>query len=290
MKMTMPSMSTGQVPNFLHLGPGKAGSTWLHETLSLHPKVYLTEAKAPTSLGTTTGVGSGAYPSSEPAYPEHAVVGEVCPDYLATPGSAERIEQTLGTAVRLMVTLRDHDPVAPAFSSYLYAQKHGVTAPTFQATLDRSPELVEEGRDGAQLEAFARVFRPERIHVSLFDDLERDPQSYLDATTDWLGERRLSLDPAQLAPRLPASKARFLRVARVAQRGAQWLRAHNQARLVGLVERSSRVQDLPYRPLGRDRPEMSAADAALAKELLGDEVQHVEEPSACRCGGCGTGR
>ena len=32
-------------PTFLHLGPGKAGSTWVHETLLTHPEVYLTPAK-----------------------------------------------------------------------------------------------------------------------------------------------------------------------------------------------------------------------------------------------------
>ena len=34
-----------RLPNFLHLGPGKSGSSWLHETLTLHPEVYLSEAK-----------------------------------------------------------------------------------------------------------------------------------------------------------------------------------------------------------------------------------------------------
>jgi hypothetical protein len=34
-----------RLPNFLHIGPGKSGSSWLHETLALHPEVYLSEAK-----------------------------------------------------------------------------------------------------------------------------------------------------------------------------------------------------------------------------------------------------
>jgi hypothetical protein len=269
-------MSPGRLPNFLHLGPGKAGSTWLHESLSLHPDVYLTEAKDLYYFSRYFDRGQEWYQAQfRAARPEHVVVGEVCPDYLAAPKSAERIEQTLGTAVRLMVTLRD--PVDRAFSSFLYAQKHGLAASTFQATLERSPEMVEEGRYGTQLAGFVRVFGPERIHVSLFDDLERDPQSYLDATTDWLGVSRLPLDPEQLAPKLPASKARFLPVARVAQRGAQWLREHNQARLVGLVKRSSWVQESLYRPLGGDRPEISPDDAAMVKELLDDEVKRVEQ-------------
>ncbi len=33
------------LPNFLHLGPSKSGSTWLHEVLIGHPEVYLSQAK-----------------------------------------------------------------------------------------------------------------------------------------------------------------------------------------------------------------------------------------------------
>ena len=33
------------LPNFLHIGPSKSGSTWLHEVLIGHPEVYLSQAK-----------------------------------------------------------------------------------------------------------------------------------------------------------------------------------------------------------------------------------------------------
>ena len=269
---------TVRMPNFLHLGPGKAGSTWLHETLSLHPDVYLTEAKDLYFFSRYYDRGPEWYRSQfSGARPEHTVVGEVCPDYLAAPKGAERIEETLGSGVRLMVTLRD--PADRAFSSYLYAQKFGLAAPTFRETIEQSPEMVEEGRYGTQLESFLRLFDRDRILVSVFDDLERDPQGFLDATTDWLGLSRLPLTPEQLGAKLPASKARFGPVAKAAQRGAQWLRARDQARLVGLVKRSALVDSVLYRPLGSDRPELDAEDAALVKELLGDEVQRAEELS-----------
>lgn len=269
---------TVRMPNFLHLGPGKAGSTWLHETLSLHPEVYLTEAKDLYFFSRYFDRGPEWYRSQfAAARPEHAVVGEVCPDYLAAPRSAERIEETLGRDVRLMVTLRD--PADRAFSSYLYARKFGVAAPTFRETIQQAPEMVDEGRYGTQLECLLRVFDKEQVLVSVFDDLQDDPQGFLDATTDWLRLRRLPLRPEQLGAKLPASRARFRPVARAAQRSAEWLRARDQARLVGLVKRSALVDGLLYRPLGPDRPELDAEDAVLVKELLGDEVQRAEELS-----------
>ncbi len=269
---------TVRMPNFLHLGPGKAGSTWLHETLTLHPEVCLTEAKDLYFFSRYYERGPEWYRSQfSAAGPEHRVVGEVCPDYLAAPRVAERIEETLGSQVRLMVTLRD--PAERAFSSYLYAQKFGLAAPTFRETIEQSPEMVTEGRYGTQLESFAGAVDDGRMLVSVFDDLQRDPQGFLDATTDWLHVSRLPLTPEQLGAKLPASRARFQPLARAAQRGAQWARAHNQARMVGLVKRSPLIGNVLYRPLGADRPELDAEDAALVKELLGDEVQRAEELS-----------
>ena len=34
-----------RLPNFIYIGPDKAGSSWLHEMLIGHPEVYLTPAK-----------------------------------------------------------------------------------------------------------------------------------------------------------------------------------------------------------------------------------------------------
>ncbi len=32
-------------PNFMYIGPDKAGSSWLHEVLLIHPQVYMPVAK-----------------------------------------------------------------------------------------------------------------------------------------------------------------------------------------------------------------------------------------------------
>lgn len=41
----MSTEMAGQLPNFLYIGPDKAGSSWLHEVLIQHPEVFLSEAK-----------------------------------------------------------------------------------------------------------------------------------------------------------------------------------------------------------------------------------------------------
>lgn len=265
----------GRLPNFLHLGPGKAGSTWLHEVLVLHPDVYLSDAKDLYFFSRYYDRGTDWYRSQfRQAAPTAAIVGEVSPDYLASPPAPARIRETLGEDVQLMVTLRD--PAERAFSAYLYLRKHGLAENTFRRTLDLTPMLLDEGRYATHLRRYLAHFDRSNIRVTVFDDLEEDPQAYLDATTDWLGVTRQAHSPEVLGKRLPASSARWLPAARLAQTGADWVRRHDGASVVGRVKRSALVQRVLYQPLGDSAPVIAPEDRAHIRGLLEPEVRDVE--------------
>jgi Sulfotransferase domain len=266
----------GRLPNFLHLGPGKAGSTWLHETLLRNPEVFLSEAKDLYFFSRYYDRGLSWYEEwFAKARPQHVVVGEISPDYLGCPEAPERIRDTLGGNVVLMVTLRE--PAQRAFSAYLYARKHGLAKATFRETLEAVPLILEEGRYATLLRRYLRYFPPEALFLSYFDDLQDDPQNFLDLTTDRLGISRQVLDVDSLGARLPASKARFLPLALVAQRTAEWARRHDGADVVGRVKRSAIVQRALYQPLGDAAPTMHPEDAAYIRALLEPEIVGVEQ-------------
>src|ERR1700690_3659875 len=133
------------LPNFLHLGPSKSGSTWLHEVLISHPEIYFTGAKDLYFFSRCYDRGLSWYSAQfRDARPEHKIIGEFSPDYLACPAGPERIRDCLGLDLRLMVTLRE--PAARAFSSYLYLSRHGLAADTFRDTSGSSPDLIGQGR------------------------------------------------------------------------------------------------------------------------------------------------
>lgn len=263
-----------RVPNFLHVGPGKSGSTWLHETLTRHPDVWLSEAKDLYYFSRYADRGRGWYVGHFAGAGDEPIVGEVCPDYLAAPQAAALVREQLGPDVRVMVSLRD--PVDRAFSSFLYAGRHGMAAPTLRAEVERDPKLVEEGRYGTQLRRYLDHFPREQIHVALFDDLEADPRRYLDDVTDWLSLPRQELTPEMLEPALPASTARLVPLARVTKAAADWVRARDGAALIGRVKRSPIVQRTLYRPLGDDRPRISPDDERWLREVFEKEVAMVE--------------
>jgi len=76
---------------------------------------------------------------------------------------------------------------------------------------------------------------------------------------------------------LPASTARWLPLAMLTRRAADWVRRHDGAELVGRVKRSAVVQRALYKPLGEERPVMSADDVSFVRERLEPEITGVEE-------------
>jgi Sulfotransferase domain len=267
---------TQRLVNFLHIGPGKSGSTWLHEVLISHPEIYFTEAKDLYFFSRYYDRGLGWYSDQfRAARPEHKIVGEVCPEYLSYEKAAERIRECLGPDVRLMVTLRD--PASRAFSSYLYLQKHGLAARTFVQTAQQVPTLLDEGRYATHLRRYLRSFDRRSLHIAVFDDLQANPQGFLDDVTDWLQVSRHVVSPRQLEARLPASSARWLPLAAAAGHAAKWVRSHDGANLVGRVKRSKLVHRVLYRPLGEHGPTMSPGDVSYVRERLDQEIAEVED-------------
>ena len=267
---------SAQLPNFLHIGPGKSGSTWLHEVLISHPEVYFSEAKDLYFFSRYYERGLDWYSAQfRGACPEHKIIGEISPDYLVCKDAPERIRECLGPDVRLMVTLRE--PAERAFSSYLYLQRHGLAAPTFIETAQSDPILIDEGRYATNLRRYLNCFTSKALHVAVFDDLQADPQAFLDEVTDWLGVSRHEVNPEDLGVRLPASGARWPFLASAARRAANWVRSRDGADLVGRVKRSELVQRLLYKPLGDTKPVMTEDDVAYVRERLGGEIVGVEE-------------
>lgn len=265
-----------RLPNFLHLGPSKSGSTWLHEVLISHPEVYFSEAKDLYFFSRCYDRGVDWYGAQfQGARPGHKIVGEFSQDYLACPEAPGRILDSLGPDVRLMVTLRE--PAERAFSAYLYLSKHGEAAATFRDTTRIAADLIDQGRYATQLRRYLRFFDRKSIHVGLFDDLQADPQAFLNGITDWLEVDRHVVSPEQLEVRLPASSARWLPLAAAAKRGANWVRSHDGADLVGRIKRSAVVQRTLYKPLGPAKPTMSADDISFVHEQLAGEIAGVEE-------------
>jgi hypothetical protein len=166
-----------------------------------------------------------------------SAVGEATPNYLSNAQAVERIADALPD-VRAIAILRD--PVDRAYSAYQHGCSIGRESRTFSDAIEDEldgrlsmdpqgrplPPYIREGRYGEQLEGFSSRVPRERIHVALFEDLQREPEATYRAVCTFLG---VAPDP------VPAIVGRVVN-------GHQGFRS---LRLRGFVHR------LPDRRLGR---------------------------------------
>jgi hypothetical protein len=136
--------------------------------------------------------------------------------------------------------------------------------------------LLQHGSYATALERFTDRFGRDQIHVAVFDDLVADPQAFLDALTAWLDIESITMTPAQLGARLPATRARSATLSRLACWGAQFVREHDGATVVGRVKRSPLVQRALYRPLTTDKPTMTAEERSAVQVALAEEVAQID--------------
>lgn len=86
-------------PNFIYIGPDKAGSSWLHEVLLTHHQVFMPPAKDLYFFDRYYDRGLGWYLGQfAGATSDQSVVGEVCQDYLFSSQAPLRIRSRSATS------------------------------------------------------------------------------------------------------------------------------------------------------------------------------------------------
>lgn len=173
------------LPDFVGIGAQRAGSTWLHELLAAHSRIYMpTRRKEVHYFDLYHNRGRGWYESFFREARPGQVVGEVTPDYLHTPGCAERVAASLPDA-KLVVILRD--PVERAYSHYKKLVKDDNYRGSFGDVLMERPDLTERGFYAAQLSEYLRHFGRDRFYLLVYEDAVRDVERTKTTLARFLG-------------------------------------------------------------------------------------------------------
>jgi Sulfotransferase domain len=178
--------------NFFCIGAQKAGTTTLANILSQHPDIYIPSVKETKFFLFPEEYSKGLNYYNSTFYADYngqKVVGELDPDYMLVPETANRIADTLGKDIRFIVVLRN--PATRAYSHYLMSKKKGIESLEFEAALvaeatrDKSIKYfktiayIERGKYGSQLTAYLNVFPANQF---LFLEFEKDIVQQLDET------------------------------------------------------------------------------------------------------------
>jgi hypothetical protein len=203
-------------PPYLHVGFPKTGTTWLqHEVFPAHPQLQLFSIKSPNSKWVTQIVDQhdfafqadffqGCYQqftdASDPrqvVISQENMVGSPFTGGRGTLITARRLKAIFPDA-RIIICLREQRSMINSLYRQ-YIQAGGAMSIKRFLTL-RAPTAVhfawEYLRYDAVLDHYSELFGRESIHICLFEELQGNPQGFLDSLFDFIGVDRLPVPPA----------------------------------------------------------------------------------------------
>lgn len=276
------------LPDFLGIGPGRTGTTWLHQALEGH--VDLPHGIKETGFfGVRFSKGIDWYAQHFRYASGERKIAEIS-TYFIRPHAPERVKQLLPKC-RLICTLRN--PVDHAYSVYKLMRCYVWTRVSFEEALARSPNLDETNRYAFHLKRWFDLFGRENVLVTNYDELRASPQAYLDRICDFVGIERISLAGRNLRDDVH-SFARAPRNRHLAQNARHvlfWLRDHSAYRTTNTLARLGVWRYCfgrgePFPALGEELEEKLIArwmpEVVATEELLGWDLSAWKVPRARR--------
>lgn len=192
------------VPHLIIGGTTKAGTSSVFTYLAAHPQVcsatlketrYFLDDDYP--LERVVDPGHSSYATLYPAYEPGQVCVEATPDYLYSPGTADRLAHHL-TDPKIVFLLRE--PVSRLVSWYRFAGQRDLipAAMSFadyvryqldESSNDRSAQhflALEQGRYSRYLPGYLKRF-PNRVSILWFDRLRVDPHGVMTSLAEFAG-------------------------------------------------------------------------------------------------------
>lgn len=223
--------------DFIGIGSGKCGSTWLHENLAKHPQIFDGNLKELNYF-------SDLYDEHPPSWYEaqfascgpDMIKGEFSVTYLAHPEAPGRIKRHFPD-VKLLAIVRN--PIERTYSNYLHSLRKGDVSPNVPfAEFIKDERNLVPARYFDHLQVWYDLFPHENIMVLILEEFTKDLESaYADIF------RFLGVDPTFLPPgyRERRNEARFYKslwIENALVRSYRWLSRRGYTKFVKRVKDS----------------------------------------------------
>ncbi len=276
--MAYREMSNGKelrLPSFVHVGPPRTGTTWLHEVLTGH--IGLPIEKETGFFDARYGRGVRWYCNLFGDYPADVPAGEMGPAYFSNAIARERIKRHIPDC-KIIITFRE--PAARLYSVYrLRRSRRRPVNDTFDAYWRFQ---INSGADlcsyATQLKRWQATFGKPRVLVLFYEDLSSNPQGYLDAVCDFIEAHRIALDRTRIGSTKVHSAPRAARSNTIAWRTVEaiyWASRHGARPLIELGQRTA-LWKIMRRPFVEDFPPLSEESADEVRAIMLPETEELE--------------
>lgn len=260
------------LPSFFVIGPPRTGTSWLHVVLQAHTR--LPKVKETRFFDSHFQRGLSWYRDHYIGTDENLVMGEVAPTYFASPEARDRVAQAVPSAKILCIF---RDPIDRIRSHYRLKRAYAMVPWSFEEALARDPELMESSRYATHFKAWQQALGPDNVQALLYDDMKRDPQSFIDAVADFIQIPRLQLTASEIQyvhTTHTMTQPRNYYGTRGAWAIAEWCKSHRFGGLVDALKRT-RLRNM-FLGGGPVFAEISPETAQHVRELLRPEIEELE--------------
>jgi len=190
-------MTNVKRPDFIGVGSEKAATGWIFECLRDHPEVCGNIPKEINFFNNNYNYRKGIdfYLSHFSHCPENKIKGEFSPGYLSDLHVPKLIHKFF-PKIKIIICLRN--PIEKIYSLYNFqfkVKERLFIYKTFEEAIEKDPFLLKKGFYYKQIKPYFDLFPYKNILVLLYDDLKRNPLSFLKELYIFLGLKYLNFIP-----------------------------------------------------------------------------------------------
>jgi Sulfotransferase domain len=262
-----------RLPDFIGVGPPRTATTWLHEVLK--GRVGLPRDRKETNFfWRRYAEGLDWYldyfRDCDPRLP----MGEFSPMYFASDEARERIARHIP---RCKIICSFRDPVERAWSQWRLMARNVWTTVPFERAIREHRDIRESGRYGFYLQKWIESFGRANVLVLIYEDLETDPQAFLDRVCEFIGIPSFAVADSAVGTErvhLVSYAPKNLVLARNARNVMEWLNRRRYHRLAASLRRSA-LWRYCFERGGEFPPPSPEVDAAVRAQFR-PEVEALE--------------
>jgi hypothetical protein len=218
--------------DFIGIGSGKCGSTWLHDNLAKHPQICDSNLKELNYFSDLYDEHPPSWYAGQYASCDCQLIkGEFSVTYLSHPLAAGRIKKDFPEA-RLLAIVRD--PVQRTFSNYLHSQRKGdIKADLPFDVYIRDEANLSPARYVEHFKVWYETFPADQIHVVVLEEFLRDQLAGYRQIYGFIGAQPVDFVPPGYDQRSNEARSyRFLFIENILVRTYRWLSRRGYTRLV----------------------------------------------------------
>lgn len=262
-------------PDFIFVGPGRSGTTFMYHYLKQHADVSL--AKDVKEINYFNDLfekkSSDWYQNFFRKESGEIISGEIANMYFYDMSVPEKIKSVAPSA-KIITILRN--PYERIISAYQYRCSVGeITNLGFEDSLKQFPDLIEQNQYYTLLSEYYRHFDASQIHVLFYDDLKQNADKFLENINEILGIKNIDYTFNE-QNKNSRQDARFKLIARAVRIISDFLRKFHLYKIHGWLKNSSLVRRLVFKK-SSNIIELSCSGKEMLQESLQHEIDNLSE-------------